>query len=79
MEEELIIALLTISVVILTAVVVTLLIIAIVIVAKVRRIITHVDRITKNVASASDWVVPSHLFSEAVRLFSKKRKDKNYE
>jgi hypothetical protein len=39
--------------------------------AKLRQVAAKLERITDNVASATDWLVPSKLFGEVAKLFRK--------
>ena len=71
MEDGLIISLLTICVVMLSAVIVALLVLVIVLLAKLRQVAASLDRIANNVASATDWLAPSKLVGEVMKLFRK--------
>lgn len=71
MDTQLIIILLTIAVLLLSGMMITVLITLVVLVVKLRRIATHVSRITENVASATDWLAPAKLISELVAAFRK--------
>jgi heme/copper-type cytochrome/quinol oxidase subunit 2 len=75
MEYETISALLTITVILLSVVIITLLVIAISTLVKLRRIARNVNQITGNIAAASEWLVPSKLISEIVKLFNKNKKE----
>ena len=71
MDDGLIISLLTICVVLLSVVVVARMVVMITLVVKLREVAANLDHITNNVASASDWLVPSKVFSEVAKLFRK--------
>lgn len=71
MEMQTIVVLLTITVVLLSIVIVSLLAVAIAVLVKVRKIARSLERITTNVASATDWLTPAKVFSEAIKLFRK--------
>lgn len=71
MDTQTIITLLTIAVLLLSAMMIAVLVIAITIVVKVRRIAESVNRITDNISSASEWLVPAKVMSEVVKLFRK--------
>lgn len=70
-DVALIITLLTAAVVLLSVVVVTLLVIVIAVLVKLNSIAKSVDRITNNVASASEWLVPSRVIGQFASLFRK--------
>ena len=71
MDDGLIISLLTICVVLLSAVVVGLLAIVIALLTKLRQLAVKLDKIANNVASATDWLAPSKVIGEVVKLFRK--------
>ena len=71
MEMQTIVTLLTITVVVLSLVVVTLLAIAIAVLVKVRKIAQSVERVTANVATATEWLAPTKVLNEIVKLFRK--------
>lgn len=72
MDNTTIITLLTVAVSLLSLVIVTLLILAIVLLVKLKKIADNMNRITNNVASATDWLVPSKLIGEVSKLFRRK-------
>lgn len=71
MDTHTLIILLTIAVLLLSVMMIAVLAIAIIIVLKVRSIAERVNRITDNVANASEWLVPAKVMSEVVKLFRK--------
>ncbi len=71
MDDRLIISLLTICVALLSVVVVGLLTVVIMLLAKLRQVAVKLDRIANNVASATDWLAPSKVIGEVVKLFRK--------
>lgn len=71
MEMQTTITLLTIAVILLSTVMVVLLGIVIVLLIKVRKIAANVDNIVKNVADASQWLVPTKALNQIVNLFRK--------
>ena len=71
MDNGLIISLLTICVALLSSVLVGLLVAVIVLLAKLRQVAANLDRIANNLASATDWLAPSKVIGEVVRLFRK--------
>lgn len=71
MDIQVAITLLTICVVLLSVVILGLLITVIALLVQLRRVAQRVDHITTNVAAATDWLVPSKIFSEVARLFRK--------
>jgi hypothetical protein len=42
-----------------------------VVLLKVRHVLKNIEAITSNIASASDWISPVKLFSQAAKLFRK--------
>jgi hypothetical protein len=70
--ETTIITLLTIAVILLSIVIIALLAAVVMVVVKVNRIAKSLDDITSNVASATAWLSPMKLFSEAAKIFRKK-------
>lgn len=68
-NTETLIVLLTIAVILLSIVIVSLLTITILVLVKLRKIAQNIDRISNNVASASDWLSPAKLFGELARAF----------
>lgn len=71
MDNGLIISLLVICVVLLSAVVVALLVALIALLTKLRQVAVQLDRITNNVASATEWLAPSKVIGEVAKLFRK--------
>jgi len=69
MDTNVVITLLTITVILLSVVIVTMLTIAIVILVKVQRVIRSIDAITQNIASASEWLVPARVIGHLTKLF----------
>jgi hypothetical protein len=49
-----------------------MLIVMIALLAKLRQVAANLDRITTNVASATDWLAPSKVIGEVAKLFRKK-------
>lgn len=74
MTDSTVITLLTINLIVVSVVVVALLIVVIAVLVKVKKISKNVDHITTNLVSASSWINPSKLFSEAVNIFRKSEK-----
>ncbi|MBM3210549.1 hypothetical protein FJZ39_04405 [Candidatus Saccharibacteria bacterium] len=73
MDLNVVLVLLTIIVAILSLVIVALLAILIVVLMKVRKAAANVDKLANNLASATTWLVPGKIFSEASRAFKNRR------
>lgn len=71
MDTDVVITLLTITVILLSVVIVAMLSAIIVILVKVNRIARSIDAITHNLASASDWLSPVKLIGQVMELFRK--------
>ena len=69
MDDQTIVILLTIIVALLSLVIVTLLALAIVVLIKLKQIAKRADKVTNNLAAATEWLVPAKLFREAGRIF----------
>jgi hypothetical protein len=71
MDAQIIITLLTITVILLSVVIVALLVLAIVVLVKLKQLAKRADKVTNNLAAATEWMVPAKLFYEARRIFRK--------
>lgn len=71
MDSQTIIILLTVTVVLLAVVIIALLVMAIVVLMKLKQIAKKADKVTNNLAAATEWLVPAKLFREAGRAFKK--------
>lgn len=68
---ETIITLLTVTVILLSVVILALLVMVTVVLIKVNQLVKNFDRISHNVASATEWLSPSKVFGEISSLFRK--------
>ena len=71
-DAQTIIVLLTIIAALLSIVILVLLGTIISLLIRINAIMKKVDKITMNVASATDWLSPTKVFSEIKKLFRKK-------
>jgi len=71
MDINVLVTLLTITVIILSTVIIVLLGAVAAVLIKINRIAKSIDAITQNVASASDWLSPMKAMSNIARLFRK--------
>lgn len=71
-DMQTVIVLLSIIVTILSVMVIALLGVMIALLIKTRRIIQRVDDVTANIAKATEWLSPTKMFGEIMRLFGKK-------
>lgn len=73
MEIQVAITLLTIIVALLSIVIIAIMIFGIIVLAKLKKFIKNANRITDNVVSATAWLSPVKIFSEASRIFKRKK------
>lgn len=73
MDMNLVITLLTISVILLSVVIIALLAAVTLVIIKVNHIAKSVDQITSNIASATAWANPVKLFTEVFTAFRKNK------
>lgn len=71
MNSDLIITLLTITVILLSAVIIGLLAAVIAVLMKIRKVADKLNLVLANVAKATEWFSPAKLFDEARRAFHK--------
>ena len=71
MDTNVVITLLTITVVLLSIVIIALLTAAVIVLVKVQRVVKNLDQIMQNVADASDWLSPMKMLTYVSRLFRK--------
>lgn len=71
-DAQTIIVLLTIIAALLSIVILVLLGTVISLLIRINAIMKKIDKITMNVASATDWLSPAKVFSEITKLFRKK-------
>lgn len=71
MDTNLVVTLLTVTVILLSVVIVALLAVMTVVLIKVQRIMKSIDAITQNVASATEWLSPVTLMGHIAKLFRK--------
>jgi hypothetical protein len=71
MDTNLVVTLLTATVVILSVVIVAMLTVMIIVLVKVQRIAKSINEITQHVASATEWLSPVTLISHVAKLFRK--------
>jgi len=74
METATAISLLTINVIVLSVVILALLIIIIVLMVRLNRIASTMQQVTQNVASATEWLSPTKLFSYVAAFFQSLKK-----
>jgi hypothetical protein len=72
MDNSTIITLLTIAVVLLSVVIIVVIVIAIVLLVKVKKLITDIQHIARNVAVITEWLTPTKLFGEIFKLIRRK-------
>lgn len=68
---ETLIILLSIAVILLSLVILAVLIAAALVLVKLNRIFKQVEHVTNNFSRASEWMVPTKLFTTVVHLFRK--------
>lgn len=73
MEMQTVVTLLTITVILLSVVIVTLLAIMIAVFVKIKRVMTSLDRVSRNVADATEWLTPARLFREFTQAFRRSK------
>lgn len=71
MDSTVLVTLLSIAVILLSVVIVALLVVMTLVLVKVRRIAKSVDAITGNLVQATEWLTPTKVISQAIKLFRK--------
>lgn len=71
MDMQTAVTLLTVAVILLSTVMVVLLGLVITLLLKVRKIANNLDNVLKNVATASEWLVPAKVLGQITKLFRK--------
>lgn len=67
------ITLLTVNVIILSIVIILVIIAVIILVVKLNKIADSVQQTTTHIARITEWLSPAKVFSELVKVFSRKR------
>ena len=73
MEMQTIITLLTIVVILLSLVIVALLAVMIAVLIKVRKLAKNINRVTNKEDTATEWLAPAKIFSQASRMFKHRK------
>lgn len=75
-DVQLIVTLLTITVILLSAVIVTLIVALIVLIVKLNRTVKAIERTFRNAAAITEWLTPAKLVGELLGAFRGKNKKK---